>query len=513
MAVAEQQIGTPVVGVSKSIGSSWAMAFSLLVLVGLWVTAVSRWHTALQQDMAEQFVWAHAWQWGYPKHPPLPTWLFKAVLEVFPAQPATLYGLAALCMALTGVFTFLAARELLGPRLALPVVLLWSLQQPFSWRAWIYNHNTVLVMCIAATAWCVLCATRRPDRRWWLAAGVAVGLSLLTKIQALVPLAGMLWALWRSGQLQSSNVRRGVGLATAVALLACSPWLVWLVTGHGDVLFYAAHQLGGDVQGESQVHLLTFVVIQLRMLAPALVVCLGWVWLAGRSSTPAQRRSELSVTERAWLEGLCLVPLVGVLLTGLLSGATLHGQWGVQTFQFAAVALTLGFASKLKGVPMRALVLGALALHAIGLLAMVSSVAPRLLGAPGPVIGYPARMLASEVEQDWARVTACPLRYVAGPFIEAGQVSAFARDFPAVLEDGQGSKSPWIDLNDVALRGSVVLARSVAQLPETAIHLPHMQLIPATPSRFVAPVFWAIQPPRVACATPTPAGPPPVPAQ
>lgn len=502
MAAAEQQTAPPIVGVSPSVGAPWAMAFSLLVLVGLWVMVVSRWHTALQQDMAEQFVWAHAWQWGYPKHPPLPTWLFKVVLEVFPAQPATLYGLAALCMALTGVFTFLIARELLGPTLALPTVLLWSLQQPFSWRAWIYNHNTVLVMCIAATAWCVLCAIRRPGRLWWVATGVAVGLSLLTKIQALVPLAGILWALWRGGHLQSPSVRRGVGLAVAVALLVCSPWLAWLLAGHGDVLFYAAHQLGGAAQGESQVHLLSFLVIQLRMLAPALLVCLGWVWLARQSGIPGRRRSKLSMTERAWLEGLCLVPLVGVLLTGLLSGATLHGQWGVQTFQFAAVALTLGLAARLKALSTRAVVLGALALHALGLLAMVSPVAPRLLSAPGPVIGYPARMLASEVERDWARVTSCPLRYVSGPFIEAGQVSAFAQGFPAVLEDGQGSKSPWIDLSDMALRGRVVLARSLDQLPETAIHLPHMQWIPATPSRFVAPVFWAIEPPQMECAKP-----------
>ena len=230
----------------RSSMTTWQVALAVSVLVATWVAVSFYQHTALHQDMAEQFVWVHGWQWGYPKHPPLPTWLFRAALEILPPDPALLYGLAALCISLTGVFTFLMARELLGRRLALQVILLWSLQQPFSWRAWLYNHNTVLVMCIAATAWCGLVANKRSDWRWWLGAGVAAGLALLTKAQALVPLAGIAWALWRSDAFQSVATRRGIVMAAGIGLLLCVPWLSWVIVGgHNDVFIYASHQLGG----------------------------------------------------------------------------------------------------------------------------------------------------------------------------------------------------------------------------------------------------------------------------
>ncbi|MGQ0597037.1 ArnT family glycosyltransferase [Aquabacterium sp.] len=181
----------------------------ILLFVAAWVALSAHTHTALHHDMAEQFVWAHSWQLGYPKHPPLPTWLFMLAQTVLPAKPATLYGLSAVCIGLAGVFTYLAARELMPPTLALCVAGLWGLQQPFGWRAWIYNHNTVLVMAVAMAVYFAVRGARRNEQGSWAAAGLAAGLAMSTKLQAVVPLVGVLWALWRSGSLESLASRKG----------------------------------------------------------------------------------------------------------------------------------------------------------------------------------------------------------------------------------------------------------------------------------------------------------------
>jgi 4-amino-4-deoxy-L-arabinose transferase-like glycosyltransferase len=482
---------------------AWLVSMCILSLVALWVALVSHWHTALHHDMAEQFVWAHSWQLGYPKHPPLPTWLFMSALLVWPAKPVTLYALSALCIGLAGVFTYLAARELLDERLALCVACLWGLQQPFSWRAWIYNHNTVLVMTVALTLFCTARASRLNSTRWWGAAGVCAGLAMSTKLQAAVPLAGMVWALWRSGSLASIASRKGLALSVMLAAAVSSPPLLWMATGHTNALAYATHQLGsGEGQGES-LRLGQFVASELRMLWPTLSVLLAWVVWARRlspSGPPSPRDAALaSAHARAWVEGLLILPLVFVLAMGLLGGAKLHAQWGVQTFQFVSFALVVWFASFFDNLADSKLIRVVVVVQGLGLLLTLSPVSARL-HAQGAVQGYPAQELANRVQSAWQKYSPnCALAYVDAPFFEGGQLSAFLPGSPAVLDDGPISNSPWIDLGNMGARGSVVLRYHVADLPPDAIHESDMALSPPPGVKGVGPIVWGIRPSRAPC--------------
>lgn len=477
-----------------------------MALVAVWVVLSAHSHTALHHDMAEQFVWAHAWQLGYPKHPPLPTWLFLSAQTIFPPKPATLYGLSALCIGLTGVFTYLAARELMGARLALGVACLWGLQQPFGWRAWIYNHNTVLVMTVAMAVYFAARAARR-DQQWaWAGAGIAAGLAMSTKLQAAVPLVGVLWALWRSGGLERLSARQGAAIAVVLGALVSAAPLLWMATGHTNALAYATHQLGsGEAEGESM-RMGQFIVSELRMLAPALLVLMIWVGRSygkGRGETPSldipQQDGGSSPCTRAWIEGLLLLPIAFVLAMGVLGGAKLHAQWGVQTFQFMAIALVAWFGHVFAKVSLRWLLASAAALQLLSLLVAASPAGQRL-HAPGAVQGYPAQELADRVEADWKKqASGCPLRYVDAPFFEGGQIAAYNRGFPAVLQEGSKQDSPWINEADMADRGSVVMRHLAQQLPPDVIHTPEMSLLPPRSVKGVVPIVWGIRQPKVSC--------------
>lgn len=476
----------------------------MVLIVAAWVALSAHGHTALHHDMAEQFVWAHAWQLGYPKHPPLPTWLFLLAQTILPPQPATLYGLSAACIALTGVFTYLAARELMPPTPALCVAGLWGLQQPFGWRAWIYNHNTVLVMTVAMALYFAARAVRRNEQGSWAAAGVAAGLAMSTKLQAAVPLVGLLWALWRSGGLESLGARKGVAMAIVLGALVCTPPLWWMATGHTNALAYATHQLGSG-EGDS-VRLGQFVASELRMLAPALLVLVIWV---ARSYGRRQDQAPASTAEsahpagsmRAWIEGLLFVPVAFVLAMGLLGGSKLHAQWGVQTFQFASLALVAWFGPYFAKAPARSLVLTVAAVQSVSFLVAASPAGERL-HAPGAVQGYPARELAERVEADWQRAApGCALRYLDAPFFEGGQVSAFGKGFPAVLQEGRHRDSPWINEADMQAKGSVVMRHFAQDLPPDVIHTPDMALIPPSHVKGVEPITWGVRLPKGACQT------------
>ena len=323
-----------------------------------------------------------------------------------------------------------------------------------------------------------------------------------TKLQAVVPLVGVLWALWRSGGLESLASRKGVAMAIVLSAVVCTPPLWWMATGHTNALAYATHQLGSGAGEGDSVRMGQFVVSELRMLAPALVVLLIWVVRAyGQRGAPAAPHTPIAARAplRAWVEGLLFVPLAFVLAMGLFGGSKLHAQWGVQTFQFASLALVAWFGAYFDKAPVRGLLLTVALVQGSSFLVAASPVGARL-HAPGAVQGYPARELADRVEADWQRAApGCALRYIDAPFFEGGQISAFGQGFPAVLQEGNRSDSSWINEADMQAKGSVVIRHMAQDLPPDVIHTPDMALIPPSRVKGVVPVVWGIRLPKGEC--------------
>ena len=56
-------------------------------MVLLWALVAWGFNTAQYGDHFEQFGWAQSLEWGYHKHPPLPTWLLGMAVRVFGQHP------------------------------------------------------------------------------------------------------------------------------------------------------------------------------------------------------------------------------------------------------------------------------------------------------------------------------------------------------------------------------------------------------------------------------------------
>lgn len=471
-----------------------------LAMAGLWVLVPALINPGQQGDHFEQFTWAHSMEWGYHKHPPLPSWLLAITIKLLGATPFATYGVAALMVVGTAVFTYLVAREVIGARLASFAIVLWGLHWAFSWKAQLLNHNSVMMFCIAAAAWLALQAVKRPTAwRWWVALGVVSGLALLSKYQSAIPLAGVILALWRAGHLQRRANLLGLLLAVVLCLLVFAPHVVWVVDNQFVTLKYASttvHQL--DVMGRVR-KLLSFTALHLRMLLWVLL-CMAVLALWSRKSArhdegvdeglPARER-------RAWLMGLLAWPLVVLALLCLAQGVRLQDHWGFQAMQF--VSLWLAWQLRRFG-PAAAtrLVLLALVAHTLAMVAYSRSVwDPRTLATRGrPDQFYPAQTLANAVVHEWDRVTACPLRYVVGPTYEAGMVSVYSGRNPVVFEEGLTERSPWVDTADVSRAGAVhVYSNPPETLPgPLPLHKLAFKLPGSEESLY--DVYWTIVAPR-----------------
>ncbi len=463
--------------------------------VALWLLAFLQFSDGQWGDNLEQLVWAHGVEWGYHKHPPLPTWLLAAAIAL--AGPASWWPivLAGLCTVATGWLTHRIARRLLGEPWATFAVLAWGLQQAFSMRASLFNHNTVMMLAVAATAWCVLEALQsRRELAWWLLAGVAAGAALLSKYQAIVPLAGVVVALWRSDAMREREVGRGLLLAVVVAAAVTAPHAAWLLSHEFGPLAYAS-QPGVALTAVDHVgSVVGFIAQQFRLLLPALVFCA----LVSRRGAPAHAGEGATSIDRgtrnAWLLGLVAFPFAATVASGPLLGLQLQNHWGFQSLQFAGLALAWALRARAPA-PRSEWVATAAALHVVFVAIAVADMAP---GDAPPSrrsdAGYPAHELATAVARDWQRVTTCPLRLVVGPSFEAGIVSAYNGGTADVLEDGEPGKSPWID-RDAALRdGAVYVDTDLARLPTRgAAIVSSLDVSDAAPPPFER-VYWAVVP-------------------
>jgi Dolichyl-phosphate-mannose-protein mannosyltransferase len=449
-----------------------AVGASLSVVV-LWVVWAACFNTAQFGDNVEQFNWAQSLELGYHKHPPLPSWMLGAVVQWFGPSIYWAYGLAALCLLGTASLTWLVGRELLGERVAAAAVVLWGLNLTFSQRAQLYNHNTVLVLCIAATVWCAMCATRAttsPHRRWlwWVATGVAAGAALLSKYQALVPLAGLLLALVGAGRMKETARWGGLMLAVAAMALVCAPHGLWMVRHDFSTLRYASEAIESAGLRQRLGFVASFAANQIRIWFPALLT-LVLLWGLGKVSTsrgvpPAPDDAKTVPEVGAWILGLLWAGVLLLLLMALVGGVGLRNHWGVQVLQFLALWLAWRWNARWP-IDLRRLVVAALLVHATSLAwyAVGHRDPTRVLSERRIDTLYPARRLAETAVAHWSASTRCPLHYVAGTAFDAGLVSLYSGGRLAVF-DSPGA-TPWVRLDDLQRRGALYVLDAGVAVP------------------------------------------------
>jgi 4-amino-4-deoxy-L-arabinose transferase-like glycosyltransferase len=482
----------------------WVTAFA----IAAWSAAAAWINPAQFADSLEQFAWAHGLELGYWKHPPLPTWLMIALIRLIGFSVYWTYALAAACFAGTAFFTWRITQRLFGQQAAVFAVLLIGLHIGFSWRAQLYNHNTVLILCIAATVWATLRALDSGKRGAWLLVGGLAGLAMLSKYQALVPLAGIVLALHLSGWLKQRAVWLGVCLALATAFLVFLPHLIWIAMGSGSTIDNAFNAAQGLSITKRLTVFLGFWLIQIRFHLPILIAVALLVLFRKNAGTlklgiveeVAEASSKQQI--RAWFIGLVVWPAFFVSMAVLLGGMRLEAQWGLQTFQFLVIFIAWRLARTLPNSDMQRTVWLVILVQVVlaGFFAW-SIVQPQQIFWQGKRSrNFPASDVAKEMTRKWYEMTSCRLMYVVGPSFEATVVSVYLGNNPAVLEDGDFKKSPWVSAEQLKKFGALYLANDAAHLPLNMAAAGQMT-IPARANDFepAKPLFWGVALPQSNC--------------
>jgi len=454
------------------------------MVVLCWSVLPALLQTVPHADNVEQLNWAHRLQWGYLKHPPLPTALLWSAEAVVGPSAFLTYLLAMACVGASLLLIWRCALLLgagAGSNVGFTALLLSSANYYLMGRGSFLNHNTVMLPFVAASAWAVLQIVRdAPGRRaWplWLLLGIVQALGLLTKYQMAIVIAANAAALLACGPWRQPG-RGGtfaghVLLCAAATALPLIPHFLWLQQHAFSSFTYASQNLLADLPPRQRLlHTLGFLAQQLGRLAPV-AVALGLALFFQKLRPVVVTAAPAAVADangpavdarlaRALLY-LALVPLALVVALALVGGVAAQNHWG----DAATLLLPLLLATRLEAAatlrPLPALA-GVVAVHALAMLWNIVVA----IESPGFHHSFAARPLAALALAHWQQHVHGPLRIVAGPDWDAGAIALFLPDYPAVVASGNRAQAPWITDAELEQCGALILWRP-GQPPEDQV--------------------------------------------
>lgn len=412
---------------------------------------------SLPYDTIEMLYSGREWQWGYHKHPPLPAWLAAVCWEVCGSVDWPLYLIGQVCVAICFWAAWRLARDVLPPWPALAAALLLEACPFLTYTTPQWNNNGPTKPCWALAVMLLYFAIRRHDWRCWIGAGVALGVSLMAKYDAVLLIAAMLAFLIVHPAARRTLLTPGPALMLGTAGLVFLPHVIWALSRHMPGVDYVALQVSARHSWLSHVKQpLFFLVAQLgAVIAIPLVAAtvFGWRW---RPATLDDRRRFM----RDYLAFVVLGPLLLALVPPTLTGMRMVALWGSPMWTMFPLLLLVAFEPVTSPRPdaFRRLVYLCAACGGVMVGAFaVAKVFHGELSGRLTRVQYPGRELAREVDRRWKAVADRPLEMIGGDWWTAGIAACYGPDRPHVYPDVRPDWAPWTSDEAFRRTGGVIL--------------------------------------------------------
>jgi 4-amino-4-deoxy-L-arabinose transferase-like glycosyltransferase len=407
----------------------------------------------LPLDIIEALTYGREWQVGYDKLPPLPWWLVETAHRAFDSDLAY-YALGQLSVLSAFAAVWAIMLRIATPAAAAASVLIIDGLHFFNFTAPKFNHDVIQLPFWALAGLSFHGALRTGRLGHWAALGVALGLAFWAKY--FVVALGLPFLLF---MLLDPRARRhfatpGPYLAAAISLVIISPHLIWLYQNDWLPLDYAASRASAT-SGllDHMTHPALFALGQLFWLLPAIIVALP---LLRRPYEPDATAAD--DYDRRILALLAFGPAITVIAASALSGRGLITMWGYPLWLFLGPWIVVSASARIDRAALGRLagVWGTVtALYALSFVAQYA-VLPYFDHRYRAVL-FPGDRLAEEVSARFHDQTGSPLAYVVGTMWLGGNIGHYSADQPRTLIDGDPRRAPWIDLDDLAASGGVVV--------------------------------------------------------
>jgi len=441
----------------------------LLLLLGyllLWsgLTGIS--HRAPDLDNMEELVWGNVFEWGYYKHPPLPSWLLFGLISLFGRPVWVTFFAGQLSVVLSLWFIWQLGCEMTSQKNALIATLLITPITYFTTRGVISNHNTIQLWSVAACLWMFYRAWRHERIRDWMVLGFCCGLAMLTKYSALVQFAVFFLFLLCTGSLRQARTWKGIAVASGVFMLMLAPHVFWLTHQVKTPIGYASASITRDMTRPEQLQMLGDVLgTTLARLAPmaiALIIIALLIGNRNRRGAPATQPAgnlahELRPADRFFILFVGLGPFVLTFATVFALKTWMIADW-TTTFYLLFGFLTFWLfhrdtSTRLLRTCVKVIVLMQIVM-ALGY-ALARGPLSDMTGRPTRAT-FPGAALSAQLQAQWQAHVPTPLTLVAAHTWLGGNIATHAGRNVNVLIDGDVDKSQWVTPKQAASCGMLV---------------------------------------------------------
>ncbi len=220
-------------------------------------------------DESQYWAWSRELAPGYFSKPPLLAWLIAAAEHVCGPSEACIRAPAPLMNLGISLFAYATGRALYDERTGFWAAMLAAFGTGSVFSARIVSTDVPLVLFFALALYAYARLLQKPDWRWALVLGLAIGAGLLAKYAMVYVLPGLVLAAAFDKRARALLTRPELGLALGLALIVVSPNIVWNAA-NGFVAFRYA---GGNITGESiepsLMRPLEFLAAQFAVFGPA----------------------------------------------------------------------------------------------------------------------------------------------------------------------------------------------------------------------------------------------------
>jgi 4-amino-4-deoxy-L-arabinose transferase-like glycosyltransferase len=316
-------------------GLPWLLL--ILAAVSVYRALALRWAGLdLYVDEAQYWTWSRHLAWGYYSKPPMIAGLIALTTAACGEGALCVKSGALLIYPLVALLVWAIARRLFDPRVAFWSALTFFLLPGVSFSSMIVSTDVPFFLLWCASLYAYLRAIDGNRWGWWLLAGVAAGLGMLTKYTMVIFALSVLLHLALTPRLRFHlrNPRLYAAMAVALALFAPNLW--WNAHNGWPTVRHTVDisHLDSDA-GLHWNHLGEFLASQLAVMGPLLFIA----WLALSAWRPRSWWGD----ERYRLLACFALPFLAVISLQALAGRA-DANWGAMTYAAAtvfAVALLL----------------------------------------------------------------------------------------------------------------------------------------------------------------------------
>ena len=438
-----------------SVGERPWLGFFLFSMAhaAIWIVLPFALYPNLPLDLIEALTYGREWQLGYDKLPPLPWWLVEIAYRTFDSDFAY-YCLGQISVLVAFAAVWALMLRIATPAAALAAILIIDGLHYFNFTAPKFNHDVIQLPFWALAGLSFHGALRSGRLGQWALLGAALGLAFWAKYFVVILGLPLLLFMLIDRRARRCLATPGPYVAAAIGLAIIAPHLLWLFDNHMLPLNYAAARARA-VNGffDHFTRPAFFAVAQLFWLLPAIIISLPLF------RHPYERDATTADDyDRRILALLTFGPAVTVIAASALSGRGLVTMWGYPLWLFLGPWIVVSVSSRIDRNCLTRIsgIWGAVtAIYALTFVAQYA-VLPFYDHRYRAVL-FPGDRVAEEISTRFRAQTGSPLAYVVGSMWLGGNIGHYSPEHPRTLIDGDPRRAPWIDLNDLATNGGVVV--------------------------------------------------------